>query len=198
MQAVILDLGNVLVFHDNALLFRRLGERAGLEGAEVERRLSGASWDAANRGQMTREEIWRSTCHALGLELAAADFNDLWCCHFTLNAEVMPVVEALVGRAQLLLLSNSNPIHVEHVRPLVPLLARFDHVLFSCEQGMAKPDPRFYQEALRRAGTEPGQTAFFDDHAAFLEPARALGIDARQFTTVERFLRDLEAMGLGG
>jgi hypothetical protein len=35
MEGIILDLGNVLVFHDNALLFRKLGERAGLEGAEV-------------------------------------------------------------------------------------------------------------------------------------------------------------------
>jgi len=34
-------------------------------------------------------------------------------------------------------------------------------------------------------------------HAPFLDPARALGIDARQFTTVERFREDLEAMGLG-
>ncbi|HYV49899.1 MAG TPA: HAD family phosphatase [Myxococcaceae bacterium] len=197
MQAVILDLGNVLVFHDNARLFRALGERAGLEGPEVERRLSGASWDAANRGEMTREEIWRTACRALGLELAAADFNDLWCCHFAVNDAVMPVVASLVGKVGLLLLSNSNPIHVEHVRPRVPLLAKFDHVLFSCEVGMAKPDPRFYREALRRAGTAPGQTAYFDDHAPFLEPAREMGIQARQFTSVEGFRKDLEAMGLG-
>jgi glucose-1-phosphatase len=196
MEAVILDLGNVLVFHDNAKLFRTLGERAGLDGPEVELRLSGAPWDAANRGEMTREEIWRTACQALGLSLAAADFNDLWCCHFTVNHAVMPVVESLVGRVALLLLSNSNPIHVEHVRPLVPLLSRFDHVLFSCEVGLAKPDARFYQEALRRAGTAPEQTAFFDDHAPFLKPARELGIQARQFTSVEGFRKDLESMGL--
>lgn len=196
MEAVILDLGNVLVFHDNALLFRRLGERAGLEGPEVERRLAGPSWDAANRGEMTREEIWRGACQALGMSLAAADFNDLWCCHFRVNDAVMPLVESLVDRVVLVLLSNSNPIHVEHVRPLVPVLARFDHVLFSCEVGMAKPDPRFYREALKRAGTAPQETAYFDDHAPFLQPALDLGIRARQFTSVEGFRKDLEALGL--
>ena len=35
VKAVLLDLGNVLVFHDNALLFARLGARAGLSGPEV-------------------------------------------------------------------------------------------------------------------------------------------------------------------
>jgi putative hydrolase of the HAD superfamily len=196
VEAVILDLGNVLVFHDNALLFRKLGERAGLDGPEVERRLAGDAWDAANKGEMTREEIWRGACQALGITLAAADFNDLWCCHFQVNGAVMPVVESLVDRVVLVLLSNSNPIHVEHVRPLVPLLARFDHVLFSCEVGMAKPDPRFYREALRRAGTAPEETAYFDDHPPFLQPALELGIRARHFTTVEGFRKDLGALGL--
>jgi glucose-1-phosphatase len=196
VEAVILDLGNVLVFHDNALLFRRLGERAGLEGAEVERRLLGAAWDAANRGEMTREEIWRGACQALGLSLAAADFNELWCCHFRVNEPVLPLVESLVGRVELLLLSNSNPIHVEHLRPLLPLLRRFDHVLFSCEVGMIKPDPRFYREALRRAGTAPEQTAYFDDLEPFLVPARELGVRAHRFTGVEDFRRQLEALGL--
>jgi len=196
VEAVILDLGNVLVFHDNALLFRRLGERAGLAGAEVERRLSGAAWDAANRGEMTREEIWRGACQALGLELAAGDFNELWCCHFRVNDAVLPQVEALVGRVELLLLSNSNRIHVEHLRPLVPILRKFDHVLFSCEVGMAKPDPRFYREALRRAGTAPEQTAYFDDHEPFLLPARELGLRAHAFRDAEDFRRQLEALGL--
>jgi putative hydrolase of the HAD superfamily len=195
-QAVILDLGNVLVFHDDALLFHRLGERSGLDADEVQARLRGEGWDAANRGEMTREEIWRGTCQALGMELAAADFNDLWCCHFRVHDAVMPLVESLVGRAALLLLSNSNPIHVEHLRPLLPLLARFDHVLFSCELGMAKPDPRFYREALKRAGTAPGQTAYFDDHPPFLLPARALGMQAFHFTGAEGFRRQLEALGL--
>jgi putative hydrolase of the HAD superfamily len=140
VEAVILDLGNVLVFHDNALLFRRLGERAGLDGAVVERRLAGAAWDAANRGEMTREEIWRGACHALGLSLAAGDFNELWCCHFRVNEAVLPLVESLVGRVELLLLSNSNPIHVEHLRPLLPILRRFDHVLFSCGLGRRARD----------------------------------------------------------
>ena len=45
IDALLLDLGNVLVFHDNALLFRKLGERAGLEGPEVERRLTGPAWE---------------------------------------------------------------------------------------------------------------------------------------------------------
>ena len=54
---MLLDLGNVLAFHDNGLLFRRLGERAGLPADEAERRLLGAGWTAANRGTLDGEGI---------------------------------------------------------------------------------------------------------------------------------------------
>lgn len=196
VEAVILDLGNVLVFHDDALLFRRLSERSHLPPEVVQHRLRSSLWDAANRGQMTGEEIWRAVCRGLSMDLAAADFNDVWSCHFTVNAPVMPVVESLVGRVELLLLSNSNPLHVEHLRPLVPILRRFDHVLFSCEVGLVKPDPAFYREALRRAGTAPEQTAYFDDAPELVAAGQAVGLRAFQFTGVPSFQRQLGELGL--
>ena len=95
-RAVILDLGNVLAFHDNALLFRRLGERAGLRAPEAERRLSGAGWTAANRGELDGEGIRRDVCGALGVDIPAGEFFALWSCHFTVHDAVLPRVEALV------------------------------------------------------------------------------------------------------
>ena len=84
-RAVILDLGNVLVFHDNGLLFRRLGARAGLSQAETEQRLAGAGWTAANRGLLGAEGIRRDVCDALGMDLPAEEFNTLWSSHFTVH-----------------------------------------------------------------------------------------------------------------
>jgi putative hydrolase of the HAD superfamily len=196
VEAVILDMGNVLIFHDDQLLFRRLGERAGLPAAEVQKRITGPSWDIANRGEMTGEEIWRGICGSLGLQLAAGEFNELFCCHFRVHTAVMPLVQSLVGQVELVLLSNANSVHVEHIRPLLPVLNDFDHVLFSCELGMSKPDPRFYKEALRRAGSAPEKTAYFDDIEAYLPPARALGIRAFQFTDAARFAIQLRELGL--
>ena len=60
VDAVILDLGNVLVFHDNALLIRRIAARAG-GGEEAEQRLaealSGPLSEAINRGALDAEGI---------------------------------------------------------------------------------------------------------------------------------------------
>lgn len=195
-RAIILDLGNVLVFHDNALLFLRLGQRAGLPPQEVAQRLTGAGWTAANRGLLDAEGIRRDVCGALGVDLPMEEFAPLWSSHFTVHSAVLPSVESLVGRVKLLLLSNTNALHVAYLRPLLPLLQRFDAVLLSCEVGHVKPEPAFYQLALERAGCAPHEAAFFDDMSEFVEAANALGIRGHLFTDAPAFDAQLKALGL--
>src|SRR5690349_10012295 len=196
LHAVILDLGNVLAFHDNALLFRRLGERAGLNAQEAERRLAGAGWTAANRGQLEAEGIRSDVCGALGVDLRMDEFNTLWNCHFTIHEAVLPRVEGLVGRVKLVLLYNTNVLHVEWLRPRLPVLERFDHLVLSCEVGLVKPEPAIYQEALRHAGCAPQEAAFFDDVPAYVEAASAVGLRGHVFTTAAAFDAQLRALGL--
>lgn len=195
-RTIILDLGNVLVFHDNALLFLRLGQRAGLQPQEVAQRLTGAGWTAANRGLLDAEGIRRDVCRALGVELPMEEFAPLWSSHFTVHTAVLPRVESLVGRVKLLLLSNTNALHVAYLRPQLPLLQRFDAVLMSCEVGHVKPEPAFYRLALERAGCAPHEAAFFDDLPEFVEAANALGIRGHLFTDAPGFDAQLRALGL--
>jgi glucose-1-phosphatase len=195
-RALIFDLGNVLVFHDNGLLFQRLGARAGLAAPEAERRLMGAGWTAANRGHLDPEGIRRGVCEALGVELPMEEFAPLWSCHFTVHEAVLPLVEALEGRVKRVLLSNTNDLHVAYLRPRLPLLQRFDAVLMSCEVGLVKPEPAFFQLALERAGCAPHEAAFFDDLPEYVEAANALGIRGHLFTTAPAFAAQLAALGL--
>ncbi|MDY7232199.1 HAD family hydrolase [Hyalangium rubrum] len=195
-RVLIFDLGNVLVFHDNAKLFAGLGARAGLSGTEVGQRLAGAGWTAANRGQLDAEGIRRDVCKTLGVELPMEEFAPLWSCHFTLHEAVLPKVAALEGRVKRVLLSNTNALHVAYVRPKLPLLERFDAVLMSCEVGHVKPEPAFFQLALERAGCAPHEAAFFDDLPEFVEAANALGIRGQLFTDAPHFDAQLKALGL--
>ena len=195
-RAVLLDLGNVLAFHDNGLLFRRLGERAGLKADDAERRLLGAGWTAANRGTLDGEGIRADVCRALGVSIPADEFFRLWNCHFTIHEAVLPRVERLASQVRLVLLSNTNVLHVRYLRPLLPVLERFHALVLSCEVGHVKPEPSIYQEALKHAGCEPHEAAFFDDIPEFVQAANALGLRGHLFTTAASFDAQLKAMGL--
>ncbi|MBZ4415487.1 HAD family phosphatase [Myxococcus sp. RHSTA-1-4] len=196
VKAVLLDLGNVLVFHDNARLFTRLGARAGLTGPEVAQRLTGAGWTDANRGLLDAEGIRQDVCRALGVELPMAEFAPLWSSHFTLHDAVLPRVEGLVGRVKLGLVSNTNALHAAYLRPRLPVLQRFDAVVMSCEVGHVKPEPDIFRLALERVGCAPGEAAFFDDLQEFVDTASALGLRGHLFTTADAFDAQLKELGL--
>jgi FMN phosphatase YigB (HAD superfamily) len=196
VDALLLDLGNVFVFHDNALLFRRFGESAGLPVDEFARRFEGQLWDDINKGRLKGDAIRAAISERLGAPLDPARFFELWNCHFTVNHALVPIVEALVGKVRLVLLSNTNDQHIAWVRPRLPLLERFDALVLSHEVGLAKPDPEIFHHALKVAGVAPDRAAFFDDIAQYVEAARAVGIHGELFTDAATFQQQLRALGL--
>lgn len=196
LRAVLLDLGNVLAFHDDAHLFQQFGARAGL-GADVARdRLLPLTPDVMT-GRLAGDALRARVNEALGMDLAEPEFAALWSCHFRVHEAVLPLVEGLLGRVAVVLVSNTNARHVAHLRPRLPLLERFTGLVLSHELGVAKPAPAIYLEALRMAGVPPGQAAFFDDVPAYVAAASALGIHGRVFTDAPAFARDLALLGLG-
>jgi FMN phosphatase YigB (HAD superfamily) len=194
IHAVLLDLGNVLVFHDNGHLIARLAALGRRPAPEVAAALS-PLWDACNIGRLAGADLRRAVSAAAGLSAALepAAFADVWSCHFTVHQEVLPLVEALVGRVKLVLVSNTNADHIAALRPRLPLLDRFDSLVLSHEVGVAKPAPALFAEAVRRAGTTPERALFFDDVAAYVDAARACGLRAELFTDAETFRRQLAA-----
>src|SRR5258708_26891120 len=120
IRTILLDVGNVLIFHDNQLLFRSIGERAGLSAEAVERLAVGDLWDAIHRGDLDSDGIRRELCRTLRLEIGSSEFVKLWNCHFRLNREMIVEVERLVGRVKLGGLSNTNSLHAEYFQPQLP------------------------------------------------------------------------------
>jgi glucose-1-phosphatase len=194
ISALILDLGNVLVNHDNTLLFARIAERFGATPEALKSKLEGGLWDRVNRGQLPGDALRVELVKRLEVEVGAAEFEALWCCHFTVNEAMVREVEAQVGKRRLVLLSNTHDVHVRWCRQRVPVLARFDALVLSCEVGHVKPEEQIYRRALEAAGVPPAEVVFFDDVERFAKGAEAVGMHGRVFTTVERFRLDLAAL----
>jgi putative hydrolase of the HAD superfamily len=63
-----------------------------------------------------------------------------------------------------------------------PLSARFHAAVFSCEEGLRKPDPRIYERALERLGLPAAGCAYVGDGGSHeLTGARAVGLTPFQF-----------------
>ena len=197
IEAVFLDLGNVLAFHDDPVLFGRMAAWGGADPAEIRARML-ELWEPINRGTLTGDELRRAVCRAAGSDapMAAEPFFELWNCHFRVHTEVLPMVEALLAKVKVLLLSNTNELHWRHVRPLIPQFERFHGLVISCELLLAKPDPEIFKVALQMASVQPEQAAYFDDVPRFVEAACALGIHGRVFTDAPAFRAQLSELGI--
>ncbi len=194
LDALILDLGNVLVFHDNTLLFDKLAAAFGTTVPRMKARLDDDVWDRVNTGRLPGDALRLQLQRNLGGEVSADAFYALWNCHFTLNAPMVKKVESLVGTLKLALLSNTHDLHVRFLRPQLPVLERFDTVVLSYEEQLIKPAPELYRRALQRLGVAADRAAFFDDVQRYADGATAVGIHGRLFTTVEDFERQLAAL----
>jgi putative hydrolase of the HAD superfamily len=57
----------------------------------------------------------------------------------------------------------------------------FDHLLYSCELGYAKPNPEYFSAALAKLGMLPSDVLFIDDHEVNVAAARGAGLQAELF-----------------
>ncbi len=194
IRAVILDLGNVLAFHDNEKLFTELARAFHTTREAMRERLDGGLWDRVNRGLLPGDALRCELVERLGHDLSPTDWFAVWNCHFTLHHAMVREVEGLVGQVKLVLLSNTHDQHIAFLRPQLPVLERFEGLVLSYEVGHLKPEPEIYQRALQLTGVPPNQAVFFDDVERYAVAAQAHGLHGRVFTSAEQFVRDLAAL----
>jgi putative hydrolase of the HAD superfamily len=94
------------------------------------------------------------------------------------------------------ILSNMGEAVLVSVEREFDWIRRFDLLVWSCEVGVVKPHPAIYRHMMAELGTPPEEILFIDDKLPNIEAARALNIQAIQFSTVERLREDLIAAGL--
>jgi putative hydrolase of the HAD superfamily len=197
-KAVIFDLGGVIVGFDFGRAYGRLKEMCGLEPEAIRARIGAAEIvPAFESGRMESREFVERLRQALGLKISDAEFRELW---FSIFEPETLIPEALLERLKqdyrLVLLSNTNELHFEMLAERYGLLRHFDEWVLSYRVGVMKPAPEIYAEAVKRAGCAAGECFYTDDVAAFVEGARAAGIDAEQFHGYEKLLGDLRARGI--
>jgi len=97
------------------------------------------------------------------------------------DTELLAFIRGLRPRYKTGVISNATPGTREWAKEYVNS-DTFDVILFSGEEGVAKPDSEIYRRALSRLGVTAEETIFVDDWLPNVEAARGLGIHAVHHT----------------
>jgi putative hydrolase of the HAD superfamily len=79
------------------------------------------------------------------------------------------------------LATNQQAFRTAYMRANLGYDDLLDGAFYSCELGLAKPDPAYFGTILERIGRTGAQTLFIDDNESNVEGARAAGLHAEHF-----------------
>ncbi len=199
IRAVIFDYGQVLCIQDPAA-HQRLCEITGLDAAAFDR-LYWRDRHDYDLGKFDGRGYWTkfaSDSHRTfsPQQIDALIENDvlMWT---SINKPMLAWATALQQAGLLTaILSNMGPEVLRTMREEFAWLANFSQLTWSCELGIAKPDPAIYNFTCTELGVEPGEAVFIDDNSKNIEAAEKFGLHAIQFHGIELLRAELAARGL--
>jgi len=197
IKAVFFDIGNVLLRFSNKRIIRKIAWAVGRHPIKVARHIwKGRIVDRIERGEVTGEEIHALFVGELGYKGDFARFKTLWCDHFTLDRGSFAVLKSLSNKMPTYLLSNTNALHIEHIRERYTFPSLVKGAILSHELKLRKPQREIYEAALKMSGTAPEETVFIDDLEENCEGARKTGLHAIRYRGAKDLKKRLEALGL--
>jgi len=105
----------------------------------------------------------------------------------------MEWVRALKNHGLKIAVLSNMPIEIStHMRRYASWFTDFDYVCFSVEVHLAKPEAAIFYACLKVVGSRPDECLFIDDRADNTEAARALGMHAVRFVSVEELAVDVK------
>ncbi|MEN8694504.1 MAG: HAD family hydrolase [Akkermansiaceae bacterium] len=133
-------------------------------------------------GEMSNDDFINRSLSILEKKLTAEEFTQAWQNIFSVHQPMWEVAQKLHAQGhRLILFSNTNALHAEAFLRDFKVFELFHHHHFSHITGANKPDPVFYENAIRDYDLKPSETLYFDDLPENIDTGVALGFQSFQY-----------------
>lgn len=188
IKAVILDWGGVVIEDPAPGLMRCCAEALGVSMPDyqvVHQRFG----EGFQTGRLSEPEFWHAVCAELGV--LEPQQESLW--GWAFKRVYQPRQRVLERVAQLQAAGWATALLSNTEMPAVRFFAElgydmFDVTVFSCVEGIAKPQAGIYERACEKLAVPADLCLFLDDRDAFVAGAQAVGMQAIQCQTEAQVL----------
>lgn len=196
IKAGIWDLGGVLFTNGTKLFVKEISEKYGLDPKFVLEVMDGPIGSQYRESQISKDEFWAKAIKELNIKADPDELNNQWIDGYHLIEGTRDLVQELRANMPQYYLSDNVEERVQRINERTGFLKWFDGGLFSYEADVRKPNPKFYELGLQRAGVRAEDSFFVDDKESALVPFKEMGGKVILFTTPEECRKELEGMGL--
>jgi putative hydrolase of the HAD superfamily len=143
----------------------------------------------ADLGQIGLDEVLEHLSGVTGV--SAAQLKAEFWLHVKIDPVMVTLIEGLRQNYRTALLSNAIKPFLREILGKHDLERLFDIIMVSAEEGIAKPDPAFFQRMIDKLGVPAKECLFIDDNIVNVETAKLVGMQAVLFEDVESLQTEL-------
>jgi HAD superfamily hydrolase (TIGR01509 family) len=197
-KVVVFDLGKVLVDFDYSLSSAKFAAKGSCTPQQVRDLIDHSPLlYRFETGLLTNEQFYGEVRSITGFCGSFEEFRDIFADIFT-EIKAMTAMQAALRAKGIptFIFSNTNGIHINHIKKKFPFFSNFDGYIYSFEQGAMKPNPKIYEVVERLTGHRGGDIVYLDDRAENFEGGRVRGWNAILHKTPEESIPALRELGL--
>lgn len=196
IKAIVFDWGGVLIDNPVPGIIAHCSKTLGTSGTEF--------WKAVRKfeepfmkGEASEGAFWEDVCSELGVQKPAERslWGDAFRKAYSPKKEMFSLASSLRKNGYKIgFLSNTEMPAMEYFHEQG--YDMFDALVFSCAEGMMKPERRIYELMLKRIGLPPKETVFIDDREEYINGAKKVGINTILFKNVDQVKEELASFSV--
>jgi glucose-1-phosphatase len=197
-SVIVFDLGNVLIPFDYSTALAKLDK--------IDKGLGDRFWKyysenytihrSFEKGILSEEEFIDKMLHVLEHKINRETFCLLYSQVFTENKDVSSLLPMLKKNYTLVLLSNTNSIHMEYGWKDYDFLKYFDELILSHKVNALKPEEKIYRSVEAFTQKPSNEHIFIDDIEEYVLAAKKYGWDGIVFKSSAQLKDDLKKRGI--
>jgi putative hydrolase of the HAD superfamily len=197
IEAVLFDLGNVVVRFDHRIAARKIGKFSSLPAEKIyDLFFDSPLVQSFEEGRVSSAEFFERIKDMLSLNIGYEEFVPIWNEIFFENPGIEEIIGRLKKRFKIFLISNVNQLHFDYIRNRFDILGEFEKFILSYQVGARKPDRKIYEMAIKETGLAAEKILYTDDRLELIEAGRSLGLGAIHFKGVKEFNEELRRLNL--
>lgn len=161
---------------------------------EVAKRMKDECFTLADRGDIDEDEVFKRLSAISGDDPKEIE-RDFYS-RAIINKDTVTLVEKLKETNRVALLSNAMADFLHKILRENDLYRLFETMVISGEEHLIKPEPEIFELLLSRMGILAGEAVFIDDNPKNVAAAKAVGMHAIRFESVDGVARELRELGI--
>lgn len=195
IKGILFDVGGVLIEAPRAEMFRYISEKLEIDVNEYTSFHKTMDY-SFSIGKISDKDYWDKVSIHFNVKIPKTKslWADAYIHAFKPYYRMIAIATQLknVGYNIGILSNSEDPIVALDIKEF----ANFDIKVFSCVEGIVKPEPEIYNLALKKLACKPSESIFIDDLTENVKGANAVGIHGILFKNYEQFTKDIIELGV--